>query len=761
MLYFSRWKAALIWLVVFMGVIFALPNLFSRDTLDGLPNFLPKKQVSLDLDLSGGSRLIVQSSKSSDRVVDKTVEILSNRLKEMGYADSLVEKERSKGQILVEVRGIYDIQLLKDILSANGTVSFHEVDASMTPNEAIRGTPPEGDMIVYSFDDPPVGYLVVKKPALTNEDILDAQAEYAADGTTPVITITLSSEGRHAMAELTEKSVGRPFTVVVDQQVISAPVVQTKIDTDQLQLTGAFDYDAASNLAVVLRSGALPASVSVLEERTITSALGADYASAAAVAASMAAVLVGLFMILSYGTLGVLAMIAVAVNIILLVAILSIIGASVSMASVAGLVLTIGMAVDANVLIYERVREDRRHGYSVVQAMESGFYRALSTIIDANLTTLIAALVLFILGSGAIYGFAVTVTIGIATTLFTTLTFTRLLISQWIRIVKPKEVPKRRLKLVPTVTRIPFMRLQFLTLGVSVLACAIVLALFVNIGFNYGVDFRGGAMVELQAREGDADLVDISERLSELNIESARVMPTEDANSALVLIGSQEVGDEADQTIAVKLRDEFGKEYMFQRVEVVGPTVSEQLSNAGVLAVVLSLLGIFIYVWLRFRWQLAFGAVIATVHDVIILAGMFVVFGMEFNLWSVAAILTIIGYSLNDTIVIYDRIRENLRRYQSAPLPAIIDASINQTLSRTILTSFVTFLAHVPLYVFGGEDIRNFALALSVGIVVASYSSIFIAGPLLVQFGLKPRSPRQDGDDDMGDELAQSLNLES
>ncbi|GAA0589806.1 protein translocase subunit SecDF [Paenochrobactrum glaciei] len=761
MLYFSRWKAALIWLVVFMGVIFALPNLFSRDTLDGLPNFLPKKQVSLDLDLSGGSRLIVQSSKSSEKVVDKTVEILNNRLKEMGYTDSLVEKERSKGQILVEVRGIYDIELLKDILSASGAVSFHEVDASMSPDEAIRGTPPEGDIVVYSFDDPPVGYLLVKKPALTGEDILDAQAGYAADGTTPVITIKLSPEGRQAMAELTERSVGRAFTVVVDRQVISAPVVQAKIDTDELQLTGSFDYDVASNLAVVLRAGALPASVSVLEERTITSALGADYASAAAVAASMAAVLVGLFMILSYGTLGVLAMIAVAVNIILLVAILSIIGASVSMASVAGLVLTIGMAVDANVLIYERVREDRRHGYSVVQAMESGFYRALSTIVDANLTTLIAAVVLFILGSGAVYGFAVTVTIGIATTLFTTLTFTRLLISQWVRIVKPKEVPKRRLKLVPTVTRIPFMRLQFLTLGVSVLACAIVLALFVNIGFNYGVDFRGGAMVELQAREGDADLVDISERLSELNIESARVMQTETSNSALVLIGSQEVGDEADQTIAVKLRDEFGKEYMFQRVEVVGPTVSEQLSNAGLLAVTLSLLGIFIYVWLRFRWQLAFGAVIATVHDVIILAGMFVVFGMEFNLWSVAAILTIIGYSLNDTIVIYDRIRENLRRYQSAPLPAIIDASINQTLSRTILTSFVTFLAHVPLYVFGGEDIRNFALALSVGIIVASYSSIFIAGPLLVQFGLKPRSPRQEGDDDMGDELSQSLNLES
>ncbi|MGU3576846.1 protein translocase subunit SecDF [Brucellaceae bacterium C25G] len=761
MLYFSRWKTALIWLVVLIGVVIAAPNFFSRDTLSKLPDFLPKKQVSLDLDLSGGSRLIIQSSNTSDKVVDETTQILSKRLQEMGYDDSLVEKERKKGQILVEVRGIYDIQLLKDILSTNGAVSFHEIDPSMSPDQAIRGTPPEGDIVVYSFDDPPVGYLLVQKPALTAKDIVDAQAGYAADGTTPVINIKLSPEGRQAMAQLTERSIGRAFAVVVDHQVISAPVVQARIDADELQLTGSFDYDVAENLAVVIRSGALPSSVSVLEERTITSALGADYASAAATAALMAAVLVGLFMVLSYGTLGVLAMFALAVNIILLLAILSILGASISMASVAGLVLTIGMSMDASILIYERMREDRRHGYSVVQAMESGFYRALSTIIDANLTTLIAAVVLFIMGTGAVYGFAVTVTVGIATTLFTTLIFTRLLISIWIRIVKPKEIPKRRLKLVPTVTRIPFMRLQFLTLGVSVLACAVVMALFVNIGFNYGVDFRGGAMVELQAREGDADLVDISERLAELNIESARVMPTEDADSALVLIGSQEVGDEADQTIAVKLRDEFAKEYTFQRVEVVGPTVSEQLSNAGILAVILSLLGIFIYVWLRFRWQLAFGAVIATMHDVIILAGMFIVFGMEFNLWSVAAILTIIGYSLNDTVVIYDRIRENLRRYQSAPLPAIIDASINQTLSRTVLISFVTFVAHVPLYVFGGEDIRNFALALTVGIVVASYSSIFIAGPLLVQFGLKPRGPQQYSDEGMDDELTQSLNLES
>lgn len=759
MLYFSRWKAALIWLVVLIGIILAAPNFFSRETLAKLPAFVPTEQVALGLDLSGGSRLILQVSQARQGDVDRTVEVLHRRLSELGYGTPVVEKER-KGQIRVEVPGLYDAQLLKDILSLPGNLSIQEIDPSMSPDEAIRGQAPAEDEIVYSFDDPPVGYLLRKAPVITGANIVDAKANVGVDDEKATITLTLDQAGRERIGETTSRNIGHPFAIVIDRQVVSAPIISEKIDSDELLISGGFDLQAANNIAIVLRSGALPTSVSVLEERTITSALGENYAAAATIAALAAAALVGLFMILSYGFLGVIAMVALAVNIFLLIAILSLVGASISLASIAGLVLTIGMAVDANVLIYERVREDRRNGYSVVQAMESGFYRALSTIIDANLTTLIAALVLFTLGTGPVHGFALTVTIGIGTSLFTTLTFTRLLIAQWVRSAKPKEVPRRYLKLVPTVTRIPFMRLQFITLGISVLACAVVIALFVNIGFNYGVDFRGGSMVELQAREGNADLADIAERMNELNIDSGKVMPAKSPRSALVLIGSQEVGDDAEQTVAVKLRGEFESEYTFQRVEVVGPTVSEQLSRAGVLAVGLSLLGIFIYVWFRFRWQLALGAVLATLHDVIILSGMFIVFGLEFNLWSVAALLTIIGYSLNDTIVIYDRIRENLRRYQSAPLPVIIDASINQTLSRTILTSFVTFLAHVPLYLFGGADIRNFALALSVGIVIASYSSIFIAGPLLVQFGLKPRSSDKN-DDGVSDDFAQTLNLES
>lgn len=760
MLYFSRWKSALIWLAVLVSFVIASPNFFSRETLANLPGFLPKHQVAMGLDLSGGSRLVLHVPNASKGNLERTAAIMRKRLEELGYGTPSVEVE-ARNQIQVEVPGLFDAQLLKDILSVRGEMSFRAVDDTVSADDAIQGEAPADSEVIYSYDDPPVGYVVKKQPVLTGANVTDAKATLSDDDQEPVISLTLDETGRKNLAQLTQNANGKSFAIVVDNQVVSAPEISEPLDTNELQISGAFDLQAANNMAVVLRAGALPQPVSVLEERTIASALGEDYASAAVTAALLAALLVGLFMVLSYGILGVIAMVALVVNIIILTAIMSLLGASISLASIAGLVLTIGMAVDANILIYERVREDRRKGYSVVQAMESGFYRALSTIVDANLTTLIAALVLFLLGSGAVHGFALTVAVGIGTTLFTTLTFTRLLIAQWVRSAKPKEVPKRRLKLVPTVTHIPFMRLQFVTLGISVLACAVVVALFINIGFNYGIDFRGGSMVEMQSRDGDANLEDINERLAELNIDSARVMPAKSPRSALVMIGSQEVGDDAEQTVAVKLRGEFEPDYSFQRVEVVGPTVSEQLSRAGIIAVLLSLFGIFVYVWIRFRWQLALGAVLSTLHDVIILAGMFIVFRMEFNLWSVAAILTIIGYSLNDTIVIYDRVRENLRRYKSAPLPAIIDASINQTLSRTLLTSFVTFLAHIPLYAFGGAEIRMFALALSVGIIVASYSSIFIAAPLLVQFGLKPRGPEEGDDSQMGDDLEQSLNLEN
>ncbi|RCS24106.1 protein translocase subunit SecD [Phyllobacterium salinisoli] len=743
MLYFSRWKSVLIWLFVAAGILLALPSLLPQTQLAALPDWLPKRQVALGLDLAGGSRLLLQLPAEQIATADATIAVMKRRLAELGYTDPLIEKQ-GRDQIRVEVPGLYDAQLLKDILSLEGSFSIHLVDESMPVDQAIAGSPPEGSEILYSADDPPVGYLVLRDEIISSRNIVGAEAGVDTGTQDGIITLTLDAAGKQRLAEATAANIGKPIALVIDNQVISAPIIREQIGEGQLQISGAFDLQAASNLAVVLRAGALPSSVTVLEERTIGSSLGENQASTGRIAIVIAALLVAVFMVLSYGLLGLIADIALVVNVALIVAALGVIGEPLGLAGIAGIVLTIGMAVDSNILIYERIREDSRNGAPVQQAIESGFSRALSTIIDANLTTLIAALVLFILGSGAVQGFALTVAIGIVTTLFTTFTFTRLMISEWFGAAKPTRVPGRFLKLVPSRTNIPFMRLRGLTLGVSTLASIAVIALFAVFGMKYGIDFRGGAQVELQARQGNADLADIENRLAELNISDAKVEPLS-PRSVMITVGSQEGGEDAEQTVAVKLRGELEDDYSFQRVDVVGPTVSSQLSRAGTMAIILSLLAIFAYVWLRFQWQFALGAVLATIHDVILLAGVFIVFGLEFNLWSIAAILTVIGYSLNDTVVIYDRVRENLKRNDLVSRTALVDTSINQTLSRTILTSVVTLLALIALYVFGGADMRSFALTLGIGIVVATYSSIFIAGPLLVVLGMKTRAGPRGG----------------
>lgn len=739
MLYFSRWKTVLIWAVVLAGVVLALPNLFSPSQLANVPDWLPKKRLALGLDLEGGSRIGLQVDQDHLPDTEATISVLTRRLSELGYTNPNVESQRN-GRLLVEVPGLYDSQLLKDILSLRGELSFQMVDSSMPVEQAVEGTPPEGDEVIYSFDDPPVAYLVKQEPLVSNENFVDAQAGIDTATQQPVITFRLDSIGADRFSKATKANVGQPFAIVLDNQVLSAPVISEAIPGNTGQISGNFDLSGASNLALVMRAGALPADVTVIEERTVGTDLGAAAVASGKIAALIGAALVILFMLLTYGLLGVIASIALVVNVILILAILTLFGAPLTLAGVAGIVLTIGMAVDSNVLIYERIREDRRAGFSVIQAIDSGFSRALATIVDANVTTLIAALVLFILGTGPVHGFALTVTIGIVTTLFTTFTLTRWLVSLWVQRAKPKEVPGAPLKLIPNDTKIPFMRLRGLTLGFSLLSSIAAIALIVIVGMNFGIDFKGGTMVEIQSHEGAIDLDDVYSRLDELNIGDVKIEPFKSDDRALITVGSQGEGENAEQTVGVKIRGELQDDYDFRRVDVIGPSVSSGLSQAGSLAVGLSLIAIFAYVWFRFEWHFALGAILATVHDVVLLLGMFVLFQMEFNLWSIAALLAIVGYSLNDTVVIYDRVRENLRRHgNSMSLSAILDASINQTLSRTILTSLATFLALMVLYIYGGDDVRSFALTIAIGIVVATYSSIFVAGPLLLLFGLKGR----------------------
>ena len=257
---------------------------------------------------------------------------------------------------------------------------------------------------------------------------------------------------------------------------------------------------------------------------------------------------------------------------------------------------------------------------------------------------------------------------------------------------------------------------------------------------NYGVDFKGGSIIELKAKDGSADPGDIRNRLSELNIGDAQVQEIGSAGEVLVRVAAQDAGDSAEQSVVSKVRDELQNDYEFRRVETVGPTVSSELATNGSIGIVVALALILVYVWFRFEWQFAVGAIVATVHDIVMTIGFFVISGIEFNQSSIAAILTIVGYSLNDTVVVYDRVREDLRRYKKMPIAQLLNNAINETLSRTTLTSLTTMLALLALFIFGGEVIRSFTAAMLFGVVFGTYSSIFIAAPLLILFRLRPDS---------------------
>lgn len=668
--------------------------------------------------------------------LSQSIEVVSRRVNELGTTEPVIQRQ-GDDRILVQVPGLDDPQRLKDILGQTAKLTFQMVDQSVPVQEAIEGRPPAGTTVMYSNDDPPVPYLIEDRVIVSGENLVDAQPTFDQRTSEPVVSFRFDTKGAQRFGQATQQNVGRLFAIILDEKVISAPVIREPILGGSGQISGSFTAQSANDLAVLLRAGALPATLTIIEERTVGPGLGADSVAAGQMAALIGAVLVLVFMVLAYGLLGVIADIALIANIAMIVALLSVLGATLTLPGIAGIVLTVGMAVDSNVLIYERIREERRNGRSVIQAIDAGFSRAMATIIDANVTTLIAAVILFYLGTGPVRGFAVTLAIGILTTVFTAFTFTRWMIAAYVRSQRPKELPGALVHLVPAATKIPFMWLRRATFSLSALAAIGALALFVTVNMNYGIDFKGGSLIEIKAREGAADISDIRGRLGDLNLGDVQVQEFGDPSEVLIRVEAQGGGENAEQSVIAKVRGELEDAYDFRRVEVVGPTVSGELARAGTLGVLASLAAILLYIWVRFEWQFAVGAILATMHDVIMTIGFFVITGIEFNLSSIAAILTIVGYSLNDTVVVYDRVRENLRRYRKMPLPQLLDMSMNDTLSRTVMTSVTTLLALLALFFFGGEVIQSFTAAMIFGVVIGTYSSIFIAAPLLILFNLR------------------------
>ncbi len=673
----------------------------------------------------------------------QSIEVVRRRVDELGTTEPLIQRQ-GEDRIIVQVPGLTDPQRLKSLLNQTAKLTFHMVDTSMPVEEAINGRPPASSEVLYSMDDPAVPYLVEKRALVSGENLVDAQATFNQQTNEPVVSFRFDSKGAQRFAQATQQNVGRPFAIVLDDQVISAPVIREPIVGGSGQISGGFSVEGANDLAVLLRAGALPATLTVVEERTVGPGLGADSISAGLTASVIGAIAVVLFMLAFYGTFGLMANIALTANITMIFAALTTLGSTLTLPGIAGIVLTMGMAVDSNVLVYERIREEVKNGRSLVQSIDVGFKKAFATIVDANLTTLIAAVVLFFLGSGPVRGFAVTLAVGIVTTVFTAFTMTQWLMAMWFRWRRSKHLPKSIRTGMFDSQNIRFMAIRKFTFATAGALIVISLAGFVFVGLNLGIDFKGGSLIELKARQGAADIGDIRERLSELNLGEIQAQGFGDPSSVLVRLQSQEGGENAEQSAISLVRQELQDQYDFRRVEVVGPAVSSDLTANATIGVGVSLLLILIYIWFRFEWQFAAGAIIATLHDVILTLGLFVFTGIEFNLTSIAAILTIIGYSLNDTVVVYDRMRENLRRYKKMPLDVLIDASINQTLSRTVLTASTTLIALLALYIFGGEVIASFTLAMLFGVLIGTFSSIYMAAPVLIAFKLRPESFQQE-----------------
>src|SRR6056297_458694 len=703
--------------------------------------------VSNDIEVTTrGDQVIVSLSEaeklaSDEQTVRTAREIILRRIDEMGTREPTIQRQGAR-RILIQVPGVGSAAELKEIIGTTAQLTFQPVVSRTTNPDESAGA---GNEILPSIDEEGVFYILERAPVVTGEELVDAQPDFDQNGR-PAVSFRFNPTGGRKFGDYTAENIGNPFAIVLDGEVISAPVIQSHIPGGTGIITGRFTVEESTNLAVLLRAGALPAELEFVEERTIGPELGADSIEAGKIACIAAFIFVLAFMWASYGLFGLFANIALIINVGLIFGLLSMIGATLTLPGIAGIVLTIGMAVDANVLVFERIREELKTAKGPARAIELGYEKALSAIVDANITTLITAVILLVMGSGPVQGFAWTLMIGIFTSVFTALFVTRLMIVIWFERKRPKTLMSgKALRLVPKDTSWDFFRRWKLSLGISAVLIVIAAGSFMLQGLNFGIDFRGGTTVRTESAQ-PIDIGQYRDAIQPLGLGDISITEVFDPtfgpeqNVSMIRIQAQEGQESVSAEVVANVEAALQQavpDIEFTSVESVGPKVSGELITAAVIAVSLAIGAVLVYIWLRFEWQFAVGAVAALVHDVVLTIGIFSELQIQFDLAIIAALLTIVGYSLNDTVVVFDRVRENLRKYKKKPLSEVLNISINETLSRTVMTSVTTLLALLALYVLGGDVIRGFVFAMIWGVIVGTYSSVFVASVILLWLGVK------------------------
>jgi len=688
---------------------------------------------------------VTQAAQAAARdAVTRSIEIIRKRIDALGTKDPLITQQGA-ARIVVEAPGESDPDKLKAVIGKTAKLTFQMVDVNVSPEDIAAGRIPPDDEVVASDGGTTAPVIVKRRSVVTGEMLTAASAGHDQDNE-PDINFAFNSQGARRFAEATSQNIGKPFAIVMDGKSISVANIESAITTGSGMIHGRFTEESANNLALLLKSGALPAPLKIIAQHTVGAELGADAVKAGQLSILIGASLILAFIILSYGLFGVFAAIALVVNGLMIVGAMSLTQATLTLPGIAGLVLTLAVAVDANVLIYERMRDEVRGGRPPMSAADAGFSRALVTIVDANVTTLVAAIIMFQFGSGPVKGFAWTLFIGVITSVFTAVLITQVLIGWWFRTFRPKKLPivteKRAfwplIKMLPQKTHFGFVALARLAATLSILAVIATGVGFFKPGLNLGIDFKGGTILEFDTSGAPVDLAKARATLNQLNLGEVQVQAFGKPSDAIVRFQTPKGADDNATVTKVKnaVVGALGP-VNFTRTDVVGPEVSDELKVSGAEALLASIGLMLIYIWFRFELQFGLGAVVALFHDVTLSFGLILLLRLEFSLNVIAALLTIIGYSMNDTVVVFDRLRENRRKFKRMPLRELIDVSVNETLSRTVITGLTALLALSGLAIFGGESLRPLSIVLLFGIVIGTYSSIYVASPIILLWGVR------------------------
>ena len=705
--------------------------------------------VRLGLDLRGGTQIVLETrpgeGDSPAEATDRTLEVLRDRIDALGVAEPSLSRSGTD-RIVVELPGVQDPTEAADVLGRTAQLTFHEV----------LGTAADGDGTMAGADGPRAlkdesgQPLRLAAAELTGKDVEEAAARLDQQGGAGWhVALDFKGSG-DGWARLTGEAACHPagdarrrVAIVLDDKVISSPQVDpsvgcgTGITGGSTQITGSFTVDEAKELALLINGGALPVPVETVEQRTVGPTLGAEAITASAWAAIVGTALTGVFIIAVYRLLGFLAVVALACYGLISYAALVALGATLTLPGLAGFVLAIGMAVDANVLVFERAREEyaARRRPSPRSSLTAGFRGAFSAIADSNITTLIAAGLLFFLASGPVRGFGVTLGIGVLASMFSALVVTRVLADPvvnraWLRrrprltgIAHTGAVRDRLTLRAPRLMRHPRRWLALSAAALVLAASGIAVR-----GLDFGVEFTGGRLIEYgtsspvdpdRARAALADAGFPGAVVQESGDQriSVRTDRLTNAEAAAVTEAVDAVGDGAD-----KLRD-----------ETIGPSLGKELRQGALIALAVALGAQLLYLSARFRWLFGSAAVAALAHDVVILVGIFAWLGKPIDGVFLAALLTVIGYSVNDSVVVFDRVRDLMRRKPEAPFATVAERALLQTLPRTVNTGMGAAFILTALAVFGGDSLTDFALALLIGVAVGTYSSMFTATPLAVE----------------------------